>query len=119
MISLQPALQDQSPRGRGTGEGTLPYAYFCQRASSSTTVRDTPSLNPPSEYVAHLSNAQRQHLAGKKFSMWDVPQGIPVQQEPQRHIEILRHVRLTPDLPLATSATVFLRVVDEGGVLHG
>jgi hypothetical protein len=30
-----------------------PYAYFCQRFSSSSAVSETPSLNPPAEYVAH------------------------------------------------------------------
>ena len=30
-----------------------PYAYFCHRFNSSATVNDTPSLNPPLEYVAH------------------------------------------------------------------
>ena len=32
--------------------GDVPYEYFCHRFSSSSAVRDTPSLNPPAEYVA-------------------------------------------------------------------
>ena len=30
----------------------VPYEYFCHRLSSSSAVRETPSLNPPAEYVA-------------------------------------------------------------------